>query len=231
MNLNLIGVTLSQLDRVTEVIKTKTAQAGRPITCKGAGCFHCCKEPANTYRKEVAYAIHHLHGDALERVKKRTEQWAKGFVDSHMNELPVPPVVEFRRHNLWCPLLENNQCMVYDRRPACCRLHMAVGPIENCEDDERRQEQLFATEPEPVIRSNLELAIACRPAIVNHLGVWLADLLLKQKIPSAAAYHADDKVDYMKERGEVAVMGAVGDYIKHIKETSRLTYREDETTG
>jgi hypothetical protein len=53
-----------------------------------------------------------------------------------------PSVFEWLKWKIACPLLEDGKCIAYDRRPAACRAHLAVGLPQKCEDD--REHQLFA---------------------------------------------------------------------------------------
>lgn len=190
--MNLLNVHLRKLDGVLEKTKTQTAKAGKPVICQ-KGCYFCCKEAVYVYRKEATHILEKVYGDLLQRVKERTRVWVDKFKASGMASYPEPPVVEYRRHNMWCPFLENGECSVYDRRPAPCRIHMAVGPLERCQDDELRARQLFAYDPEELAGLNLDMNKICEPVQSDHLGVWLAEILLKEKIPTEARFHLTQK--------------------------------------
>jgi Fe-S-cluster containining protein len=217
--LNPLQTYFKKIDVKIEEVKKKTAQAGKPVICK-QGCYWCCKEPVYCFKKEAINTLHKLNGEVLKRIKQRTREWAKRFIDSGLATNDEPPVVDYRKHNMWCPLLENGQCVVYDRRPAACRLHLAVGPLERCINDDARKEQLFASDPKATIRIQVDVASHCQPAQMDHLGVWLADLLLGQKIKTASRMDVSDVTEELNNdpNREQRMQGAVEAYIKQMKD-------------
>jgi len=222
--LNLLKNYIKKIDVSIEVVKKKTARAGKPAICK-QGCYFCCKESVYCYKQEASHALHGLGGELLKRVKERTREWVKRFTASGMADYDEPPVVEYRRHNIWCPFLEDGKCSVYDRRPIPCRLHLAVGPLEKCVDDELRREQLFVSDPKMIIQLQVDVAGICQPAKADHLGVWLAELLLGQEIKTEARLDVSDLTDELMRdpNREQRMKGAVENYVQHMKKNMNGT--------
>lgn len=217
--MNKLQAYLKKVDGITDVVKKETAKAGKPVICK-QGCFHCCRESVYCYRKEATHALHGLGGEILKRIKERTREWVKQFTESGMATYEEPPVVEYRKHNIWCPFLEEGTCLVYDRRPAACRLHMAVGPLEKCVNDEARQTQIFASDPKQIVHIQLDMATICHPAQADHLGVWLAELLLSQTVSTEARFDVAPMVEDLARDPDRDkwMKGAVENYVRLMKE-------------
>jgi Putative zinc- or iron-chelating domain len=88
--------------------------------------------------------------------------------------------------NVYCPALDpdTKACMIYQRRPLSCRMHLAIGDPDNCFDDVKRIHQKFAILPEVSTGLFMKLATELGTLEDDHLGVWLAELLLGVKLKS-----------------------------------------------
>jgi Fe-S-cluster containining protein len=80
-----------------------------PIAC-GKGCSHCCNIWVSATAPEVLYIAKRLSAQATDRVREANE-FTKAF--SH-EQRPFHPNA--------CPLLQNNECSIYQHRPLFCRL-------------------------------------------------------------------------------------------------------------
>lgn len=171
-------------------VHKRTAEAGTPITCRGAGCFACCKEPVLCSREEVAFMLAALTEDEREEVRARTRAWLIQVKASGLLSEPTPHVVLWRSMNVYCPLLAGGVCMAYQRRPVSCRVHLALRDPSFCFDDSKRHEQRYAECPEMNANGLAEEALGPNgepgAVMLDNLGVWLAELLLDKKVPSAA---------------------------------------------
>jgi Fe-S-cluster containining protein len=137
------------IDAYTAKLAEASAKAGRPITCAGKGCCHCCYEPVYCSSHEVAYILGGLTKWEEAAVANRLRESLPKVKASGLLDKDMPPVMEWLAMKLPCPFLENGQCSVYDRRPLSCRAHIAVGPPDWCRD--RRLEQKYPESDEVII--------------------------------------------------------------------------------
>lgn len=176
------------LDRFLVAAAAKSAEQGRPVTCK-AGCFHCCKEPVWVEINEARHIAERFSGEAREQLKIRAAKWWDRFF-GHQHESDLPPrkqsgadLVQYLSENIWCPLLQNGLCSVYSSRPMGCRMFNAVGSPSRCADPNKRLTQKFlATDRDPaaMLQAVGELCQFAPRAFFqyDHLGIWLGHILL-----------------------------------------------------
>lgn len=158
-----------------------TAGQGRPVTCRGAGCFWCCKEPVLASKREAQDMVDALTEDEKREVAARTSEWLARFKVSGLLDVKFPDVFKWRGQNVYCPLLKDSKCMVYEKRPYSCRAHLATGPVEGCVDDEKRRRQEFVRSPD-LEKATFEESARDAHArgemiVIDNLGVWLAEIL------------------------------------------------------
>lgn len=106
----------SLLAKVDELCRTIEQSLGDGITCH-AGCSSCCL-PISVFPVEMAAMLEaagRLRPDELSRLKECLTTWNNGD---------------------FCPLLADNQCLLYGARPIICRTHGL--PILLTDGDERR---------------------------------------------------------------------------------------------
>lgn len=191
------------IDRFMTVASMKSAQQGKPITCRGAGCFACCKEPVYVEEREARHILEHVPAAELDGLRARVRSWLAGFVSHHFGDVRGPrepkeergsfkTLTRYRAANLYCPLLVAGKCSAYQQRPAGCRYHVVVGDPEDCADDVRRRHQLFMVTAEQVGVNARAVEMMFgneeEPLLTfDHLGVWLAILLLNEGEHSGAA--------------------------------------------
>ncbi len=172
-----------QIARLTKL----TAEAGRPITCC-AGCSACCYEPVYCDSREIEHALASLTTDELDYVQARTAQWIRQVQPSGLLQVELPSAFAWRALKTPCPFLRENLCMIYNRRPASCRTHLAVGDPKNCHDDELRKHQTFAISHEMERNITFVAVAKYKGGNQDHLGVWLARFF-GTILQSATRYH------------------------------------------
>jgi Fe-S-cluster containining protein len=195
--LELFSVTnllMAELGRVT-------ANQGRPITCRGLGCSACCYEPVYADFLEVDHALGRVDDKLRKRIRARTELWVKVVEPSGMLDEKMPNVFRWRALKAACPFLENNQCSIYNDRPIACRQHAAIGPPENCYDDEKRRVQLYASSNEVDAKLVLWMVRSGVFTRQDNLGCILANILLRKTVKSASF------VDWKKLKSEGVLAG------------------------
>jgi Fe-S-cluster containining protein len=144
-------------------------------------------------RSEMLYLLEKLPPIELERIKREVSQWVRKFWAAGMKQELEPNVFKYRALNLYCPLLKEGMCSVYTRRPSCCRMHIAIGDVQNCIDDELRKEQTFAVFPE--LRDNLFKRLLYdlqdgESEYYDHLGVLLYEHFFGIESPTVARVKA-----------------------------------------
>jgi len=180
---------------ITEMLTRGRGPDGLPpqITC-GRGCAACCSEPVYVERQEVlllARRLLDLPEATRQRVLARTRAWVAKFRASPLLTEKLPHVLAYRALRMPCPLLENQECLLYQDRPNACRMHMAIGPREKCEDDAQRLDQLFVSRHDLMIGGIYKLIEGAQPGetvelVMEHLGLLLAEALLGERVESGA---------------------------------------------
>jgi Fe-S-cluster containining protein len=122
----LLSQALKDLYGQLDAIMAKQSEVAH-VTCK-RGCMHCCQLLTLVTTAEGIYMAEAVfEREDWEAVVERLAVAAKKcFYDglTHANYLDK---------KLRCPFLSaENDCEVYERRPACCRYHAAVTDPERC---------------------------------------------------------------------------------------------------
>lgn len=195
MSHDAVRTTHAEVDRVTGILLAEgvnpDGSKGVTLTC-GKGCSACCYEPVFAEAREVALIAARLLSfdpEVRSRVLARTRAWLATFRASPLLGEENPHVLPYRQLRLACPLLEGGECLVYDDRPSECRLHMAIGPRELCEDDARRLEQTFVSNHDLTMGTVMKLATLVQKdrkaeLLMEHLGLLLAEALLGERVES-----------------------------------------------
>lgn len=115
----------------------KIAHTALGLSCRGAGCWGCCRGSTRTHPEEGKALV-----DSL-----TPADWA--HVEAHIGEALTNPLEGF------CPLLdrETKRCRAYAHRPAVCRAYGVTSPPEVCHPGPESTEvviplPLFALVPE-----------------------------------------------------------------------------------
>lgn len=195
MSHDAVRTTHTEVNRVIDVLLKEgvgpDGTVGVELSC-GKGCSACCYEPVFAEAREVALIASRLltlDPEVRARVLARTRAWLATFRESPLLKEENPHVLPYRQLKLACPLLENGECLVYDDRPSECRLHMAIGPRELCEDDATRLEQQFASNHDLTLGTIMKLATLVQrnkkaELLMEHMGLLLAEALLGERVES-----------------------------------------------
>lgn len=195
MSHDAVRETHAEVEKFIDIIKEQgthpDGSVGVTLTC-GKGCSACCYEPVFAERREVLLITARLLAfdpEVRARVVRRTREWLATFRESPLLKEENPHVTDYRKLRLACPLLENNECLVYADRPNECRLHMAIGPRENCEDDAKRPDQQFVSNHDLTMGTVMKLATLVQEnnkaeLLMEHLGLLLAEALTGERVES-----------------------------------------------
>lgn len=181
----LVGLAVDRFNQRIALLKGHAFRAGYQITC-GRKCSACCSEPALATKQEVqvlAEAFQTLPAGDKERILSDLRQWLDKFDAAGLGNVDPVGLFAYRAARLPCPFLKDQECSVYESRPLCCRGHFAVGPRENCEDDKLRPDQDFL-EVGAVMAECAAVMLEHEDLVFDHIGIWLAELLLGQERPS-----------------------------------------------
>lgn len=180
-------------DFAAALMVEKSAERGTPVTCR-AGCSACCDEPAYAVRGEVERALAGLNQAQRDEVAEATRCWLAAVEGSPLlqKEFPEPPA--WRQLRATCPFLKNHLCRVYERRPVGCRMFLAVGPRENCEDLAKRPRQQFVKSPEAEQKACGIMLAAAESMEYGHIGELLAEMLLGINMRTRSRWKATDEM-------------------------------------
>lgn len=173
-------------DKIAEIhefcdkhVKLAIENEGTPPPCR-SGCFFCCKEPVYAADVEVRRMLAAMTPEQIADLKPKIEDWHNRFMATGLYKEEEPSVFPYRAAKMWCPLLINGLCSVYDRRPEACRLHVAYKTSEGCENDELRKDQKFAIFQDlpQALNSMLWSALSDGESVTyDHLGILLYEAL------------------------------------------------------
>lgn len=180
----------AQTDRDLEVVFKSPSTEKLTVTCS-KGCSACCSEPVYAEKREAelaAQVIEKMPHAAREEAKAKIRQWLERVKTApEILAKEMPGVLEYRKLRLPCPLLKGGLCSIYQDRPWGCRLHNAVGPRENCEDDARRLSQMYAYVPDILAQPSSISILGPNGGTLemDHFGLLLAEVLLGERVESA----------------------------------------------
>jgi Fe-S-cluster containining protein len=100
-----IKILYSELDDFSKKLEAP------PVTCK-RGCSHCCNVSVSITTPEAAY------------ISKNAQL--------PMNNKDEKAKVDYKQV---CPFLKNNECSIYEFRPAVCRVFVSYDDPQRCADD------------------------------------------------------------------------------------------------
>lgn len=166
------------------LLRRKTAEMGRPITCGGIGCSACCSEPVLSTRQEAELVLIGMSAEEQTRLRVAMLAWLGKAWGTGQLKRETPDAFAYRAAKLPCPLLDAaGGCSVYEKRPIACRAHVAIGPVKKCFNDMARREQEYCTSPELLMRAVVEEAEPEAKSLLlvsDLLHVWLCELLLPE---------------------------------------------------
>jgi Fe-S-cluster containining protein len=144
--------TLRRLGEQAQALEERQAvSAGLAISCR-KGCAACCRmlvpvSPPEAFRLKAA--VEKMPGDRRSRLLQKVEQAQATLARAGLLELlsqvadstrqlsdeEVEPINrDYYALRLPCPFLENEECSIYEERPAACRELLVTSPAEWCQD-------------------------------------------------------------------------------------------------
>lgn len=178
-------------------LKEKSAAVGKPITCRGKGCCHCCYEPVYCSTQEVAYILESLDDTQKVLLKMFVRSCIERIKPSGLFDKDLPPVKDWLAFHVECPFLIDGNCSIYERRPYACRTHMAIYDPDWCRD--RRLEQKYAMwdeEGQSLLGRALLYAHADGELVFDNLLALLNNALGGEHMETASA----QKIQIEQER-------------------------------
>ena len=127
-------------DQIASAARRRAAAAGHPATCR-EGCAACCRHPVPVSAPEagrLGQEIQALPAQERAIVERRFRAAAGVILESDILEKTrgdggLDRISEwYWALKLDCPLLENDRCRLYDRRPLACREHLVTSPPAGC---------------------------------------------------------------------------------------------------
>lgn len=178
-------------DSAVEALKAKSAAAGKPITCAGKGCCHCCYEPVYCSTAEVEHAIEGL--TPMERIiiGDIVAKQIKLVSPTGLLEQDLPPVLKWLELKLACPFLQpaDGTCGVYSRRPYSCRIHLAIKHPDTCRDDRLNQKYaMFDDEVQGLLGKAIVASSIGGKIHYDNMLVLLHNALNGEHMESASAF-------------------------------------------
>jgi Fe-S-cluster containining protein len=166
------------------VVIEKSRRAGRPVTCRGKGCSACCSEPVYLSEAEARYIVESLTDEQKREVAARASEWLVKV--QRLLNVEEPHVLDWLALRAPCPLLKDGLCMVYDKRPVSCRIHLAIGDPDDCATLEGRKHQKYCQSPE-FAKMALQAEVDNEAGVIlfDNLGVWLVEMLTGMKVNAA----------------------------------------------
>ena len=168
----MLPVFQSIADAVIQATVTSLEKKGFTISCK-KGCAACCRKLvpiAGTEAHRISELLEELPEPKRSEVRARFTSARQrlqeaGLLDrlSRLDQLTDDEVwatgLEYFRHWIACPFLEQETCLIYSDRPIACREYLVTSPAEHC----------FPTSTaETVVRLNLPGSVSTAVASLNE---------------------------------------------------------------
>lgn len=103
----------ASVDQAWETARAESARVGVPFSCRGAGCWGCCRGEVVVSREELT--------DLLPRLGPEVSRRALAAQNAD-------------RREAICPVLDpaTGKCTAWEARPLMCRAYNAVTPADWC---------------------------------------------------------------------------------------------------
>lgn len=143
--LRMLPVFHSVADTFVDHFSKLSEDEGRSISCK-KGCGACCSQlvPVSAIEAHwIAEVVESMPEPRRSSVVAKFEQAVArlseaGLVDrlERLTEVDREERrslgIEYFRHGVECPFLEEGACSIHSRRPIACREYLVTSPAENC---------------------------------------------------------------------------------------------------
>ncbi|MFZ6689973.1 YkgJ family cysteine cluster protein [Undibacterium sp. SXout11W] len=115
-----------QIQHAVDDLFAQSNMTGKEIACR-AGCSFCCHVRVEAQQPEIDYIAHQLTQLPVAELAHIVEHMRARLAEKQrliaIDPLQKPP----------CVLLENQQCMIYENRPAVCRKGHSID-AQQCAD-------------------------------------------------------------------------------------------------
>jgi len=115
-----------QIQRGVDDLFAPSNRTGKEIACR-AGCSFCCHVRVEAQQPEIDYIAHQLRQLPVAEFSHIVEHMRFGLTEKQ-RLVAIDPL-----EKLPCVLLENQQCMIYENRPAVCRKGHSID-AQQCAD-------------------------------------------------------------------------------------------------
>jgi Fe-S-cluster containining protein len=144
----------------------------KDTACHSCRACWCCDEPVYVDEREADHIIESLSPVERAVVASRTLQWLEKV--RPLLPLKRPKVLDWRRLEATCPLLEAGRCMVYHQRPFGCRTFFAKGNPADCQMPMREKQQFAQFSDKAIAMLSLPVVLSTNQITADHLGAFLA---------------------------------------------------------
>ncbi len=164
----------SSVDLIIETLKEKS-EVSR-IACH-SGCTWCCNLPVTARAYEIVliaeYILKYLDAVTVHALKKKIDSYIK-----HKDQSPNNIIYDFA----WCPLLENNHCIIYFVRPINCQAHNSIDEI-TCQKIREGEKEIIQFDP--IIGEIFETAFHSIQSSFRHMNLDTSPVKLIQGLKRA----------------------------------------------
>jgi Fe-S-cluster containining protein len=145
--LDMVPIFLSLSGAVASAGEADAEALGTPVSCR-VNCAACCRQAIPVSEIEARYlvslvesmpeqrrqAVKDRFRQALEQLERAGLLEEARNTDSPTTTREARARFNFEYFRAWidCPFLENEQCSIYEHRPAVCREYMVHSPAGNC---------------------------------------------------------------------------------------------------
>jgi len=163
---DMLPILQALTDAVVDSVVRQIERQGKRISCK-AGCGACCRQPVPVGEAEAAYLAELVEAMPAERQARVRDRFAQAIVRlreaGHLERFRQMPrlvdlearrrlAIEFLRHGIPCPFLEDESCSIHPHRPLSCREYLVISPASQCAEPGLRVDRVsFPTKPSLVL--------------------------------------------------------------------------------
>ncbi|HKP62740.1 MAG TPA: YkgJ family cysteine cluster protein [Polyangiales bacterium] len=142
--IHLLPLFHSVANALVEVAETMVAEQGRTISCK-KGCGACCRQlvPVSpSEARRLRELVDALPEPRRSEIRSRFADARARLEQAGMLERLADPrrfadtsstlAIEYFRHGIACPFLEQESCSIHEDRPLACREYLVTSAAEHC---------------------------------------------------------------------------------------------------
>ncbi|MDY3548381.1 YkgJ family cysteine cluster protein [Riemerella anatipestifer] len=134
----LYNTITTQIDNITKKFQS----------CCEIGCSFCCYQMIEVYdfeKEEIQNAIKNLTSEEKKQIEINLGNWLDFFNENTPNNKildefdTIKNLINISKtRSEKCPLLINNLCSIYEKRPITCRIHSVKNFPQKCKEDPHR---------------------------------------------------------------------------------------------